>query len=208
MQGFAKIATPLTGLLQKTQAWTWRAEQQAAFQKLKEAMSTAPVLAYLDESLPFVIAADASDLAVGAVLQQDQGKGLQPIAYFSRKLHGAELNWSTHEKEALAQVLALKEWWCYVEGVQFVLETNHSPLRYLQTQPQLSRKQARWLEFFQQFSFDVRYRKGLRNQVADALSRLQVQQIEATWILQPGWMEEIKQAMPADLEARATRQEI
>lgn len=156
VQGFAKVAAPLTSLLQKAKAWTWGNEEQVAFQQLKTALSMAPVLAYPDDKLPFVIAADASDLAVGAVLQQDQGKGLQPIAYFSRKLRGIELNWSTHEKEALAQGLALKEWRCYVEGASFVLETDHSPLCYLQTQPQLSRKQARWLEFFQQFTFEVR----------------------------------------------------
>lgn len=130
------------------------------------------------------------------------------MAFFLRKLRGAELNWSTHEKEALAQVLSLKEWRCYVEGVHFILETDHSPLRYLQTQPHLSRKQARWLEFFQQFSFEVRYKKGAQNRVADVLSRLQINQIEARWESQPGWISEIKAALVADIEAREARQAI
>lgn len=71
VHGFARIAAPLTGLMQKAKAWAWGQKQQTAFDDLKAAMSSAPVLAYPDDRFPFVIAADASDLAVGAVLQQD-----------------------------------------------------------------------------------------------------------------------------------------
>lgn len=179
-QGFAKIAAPLTLLLQQAKSWVWTAREQESFDTLKEVLISAPILAYPDPALPFVVAADASDLAVGAVLQQDQGKRLQPIAYFSRKLKGAELNWSTHKKEALSQVLALKEWRCYLEGVPFELETDHSPLRYLQTQPTLSCKQAQWLGFFQQIQFTVKYKKGCQNKVADRLSRIQLTALQ-TW---------------------------
>lgn len=116
--------------------------QAKSFELLKQAMTTAPVLAHPDPDRMFILAADASDQAVGAVLQQDLEVGLQPIAYFSRKLRGAELNYSVHEKETLAQVLALKHWRCFLEGPRFVVETDHNPLVYLQTQPTLSTKQA------------------------------------------------------------------
>lgn len=174
VQKFSEVAASLTRLLQKTVAWEWTTEQQRAFETLKQALSSTPVLVYPDMTKQFTLTADASDLAVGAVLQQDHGEGLQPVAYFSRKLKGPELNWTTSEKETLAQVLAFKHWRCFLEGLPFVMQTDHSPLTYLQTQPSLSRKQARWLEYFSQFQFSIQYVKGQDNNVADALSRVQV----------------------------------
>lgn len=105
MPGFAKLAAPLTELLKQGQKWEWLDKQQQAFDALKQALSTAPVLAHPDPNRTFVVAADALDWAVRVVLQQDQGHGLQPLAYFSRKLKDVEVNYTVHEKETLAQVL-------------------------------------------------------------------------------------------------------
>lgn len=158
--GFARIATPLTNLLQQQVPWQWGTQQEEAFQQLKTALSSAPVLAYPDFAKQFIVTTDASDTAVGAVLQQEGIHGRQPVAFFSRKLKGAELNWTTSEKKAIAQVLAIKEWRCFSEGAHFLLKTDHHPLVYLQTQATLSRKQARWLEFLQQYSFSVQHVQG------------------------------------------------
>ncbi|CAI7741102.1 unnamed protein product [Closterium sp. NIES-53] len=113
---YAKIATPLTNLLKKNTPFKWEDVHQQAMEQLKTALTSAPVLILRDLEKDYVIEADASDHPVGAVLMQDQGKGLQPIAYLSKKLHGAELNYPIHDKEALAIITAFKTWRCYLEG--------------------------------------------------------------------------------------------
>ncbi|CAI5479783.1 unnamed protein product [Closterium sp. Yama58-4] len=105
---YAKIAAPLTDLLKKDTPFKWGAPHQQAMEQLQTALTTAPVLILPDPEKDYVVEADASDQAVGAVLMQDHGNGLQPIAYLSKKLHGAELNYPIHDKEALAIVVAFK----------------------------------------------------------------------------------------------------
>ncbi|CAI7823025.1 unnamed protein product [Closterium sp. NIES-54] len=136
---YAKIATPLTNLLKKNTPFKWEDVQQQAMEQLKTALTSAPVLILPDPEKDYVIEADASDQAVGAVLMQDQGKGLQPIAYLSKKLHGAELNYPIHDKEALAIITAFKTWRCYLEGRKTTVYIDHCSLKYLNTQPTLSR---------------------------------------------------------------------
>ncbi|GJP73226.1 hypothetical protein CLOP_g3965 [Closterium sp. NIES-67] len=107
----------------------------------------------------------------GCSLEQDQGNGLQPIAYLSKKLHGAELNYPIHDKEALAIIIAFKAWRCYLEGRRTTVYTDHCSLKYLKTQPNLSRRQVRWIDFLEtHFHYDIVYKPGHKNK-ADALSR-------------------------------------
>ncbi|GJP58391.1 hypothetical protein CLOP_g23643, partial [Closterium sp. NIES-67] len=121
---YAKIAAPLTNLLQKNTPYEWEPKHQEAVEQLKQALTTAPVLILPDPERDYVIEADASDQAVGAVLMQDQGNGLQPITYLSKKLHGAELNYPIHDKEALAIVIAFK-------AITKIWVPNYPPLRQL-----------------------------------------------------------------------------
>ncbi|GJP39194.1 hypothetical protein CLOM_g23584 [Closterium sp. NIES-68] len=111
---YAKIAAPLTNLLKKNMPYNWGPRHQEAVEQLKQALTSTPVLILPYPERNYVIEADASDQAVGAVLMQDQGNGLQPIAYLSKKLHGAELNYPIHDKEALAIIIAFKTWRCYL----------------------------------------------------------------------------------------------
>ncbi|CAI7873722.1 unnamed protein product [Closterium sp. NIES-53] len=135
------------------------------------ALTTAPVLILPDPDRDYVVEADAINQAVGAVLMQDHGNGLQPIAYLSTKLHGAELNYPIHDKEALAIVVAFKAWRCYLEGAKTTVYTDHCSLKYLKSQPTLSRRQERWVDFLEtHFHYDIIYKPGLHNK-ADALSR-------------------------------------
>ncbi|CAI7810412.1 unnamed protein product [Closterium sp. NIES-53] len=144
---YAKIEAPLTDLLKKDAPFKWDTPHQQAMEQLQTALTTAPVLILPDPEKDYVVEADASDQAVGAVLMQDHGSGLQPIAYLSKKLHGAELNYPIHDKEALAIVVAFKAWRCYLEGAKTIVYTDQCSLKYLKSQPTLSRQQVVSLDF-------------------------------------------------------------
>ena len=134
---------------------------------MKRSLVEAPLLRTPDERKPYEVVTDASDYGLGAVLVQEG----RPVAFESRKLNSAELNYTVTEKEMLAVVHALRVWRCYLEGAEFTVFTDHVSNTFFQTQPNLSRRQARWSEFIQRFGvFKWEYLKGERN-VADALSR-------------------------------------
>jgi hypothetical protein len=134
-------------------------------------MQSAPVLALPDPKLPYVVHTDASGFAVGAVLMQDQGKGLQPIAFLSKKMNDAETRYPVHEQELLAIIHALSTWRHYLHGPKFKVMTDHHSLRYFKTQPNLSGRQSRWKDTIANFDFEIEYMKGEANPVADGLSR-------------------------------------
>ncbi|GJP32774.1 hypothetical protein CLOM_g17372 [Closterium sp. NIES-68] len=166
---YAKIATPLTNLLKKDTPYKWEPEHQEAMEQLKQALTSAPVLILPDPECDYVIEADASDQAVGAILMQDHGNRLQPITYLSKKLQGAELNYPIHNKEALAIIIAFKMWRCDLEGRLTTVYTDHCSLKYLKTQPNLSRRHVRWIDFLEtHFHYDIVYKPGHKYK-ADAL---------------------------------------
>ena len=171
VRNFSAIAAPLSDLVRHDRKWEWTEVQQQAFDALKSALTNGPTLLTPDETLPYVVKTDASGFAIGAELCQDQGKGLQPIAYLSKKMNAAERNYPVHEQELLAVVCALREWRHYLHGQPFTVLTDHNSLQHLHTQPHLSRRQIRWTEFLAEFQFKISYQKGKDNVVADALSR-------------------------------------
>ena len=106
----------------RTTAFDWGASQQAAFDALKRAMTNAPVLILPDTAKPYTVTTDASDFAIGATLSQETSPRLQPIAFLSKKLLPAEMNYPVHDREMLSIICALKEWRHYLHGA----EVHHS----------------------------------------------------------------------------------
>lgn len=128
----------------------------------------APVLAIPNFERDFTIETDASDVAVGAVLMQDG----HPVAYLSKSLNAAQRNYHTTDRELLAIVTACKHWRPYLDGRKTVVITDHKPLVALFTQPDLNKRQVRWLEALSDTPIEIQYRPGQDAVVPDALSRL------------------------------------
>ena len=177
IENYARIASPLTKQTGKNVHVDWTPECEAAFRALKHKLCNAPVLALPDPDKTFVIESDASIEGLGAVLLQDG----RPVAYESRKLSSAERNYTTTEQELLAVFHALTVWRCYLEGAKypFLVRTDHNALTYLPTQPNLSRRMARWSEYLQRFHFQWEYKPGTTNSVADGLSRVPIVPVNA-----------------------------
>jgi RNase H-like domain found in reverse transcriptase len=119
-------------------------------------MST-PILRNADSTLPFEVQTDVSETGVGAVLRKKCEDGTRPVAYMSRNLNAAEQNYSVHDRDLLAVVDALQDWRSYLLVHKLVVKTDHIPLQHLQTQPQLSRRHARWVLFLQEYDFKWEY---------------------------------------------------
>ncbi|KAJ9522563.1 hypothetical protein QJQ45_008332 [Haematococcus lacustris] len=149
-----------------------RFAQQSAFDALKQALITTPVLIAPDPSQPYTLRCDASTVGIGAVLSQGTGSAERVVAYYSRKLLPAEQNYPTHEQELLSLVEALKVWRHYLLGASFHLFTDNWATKHIQTQPRLEcRRQARWMEVIQEYDCIIDHIPGKQNVVADALSR-------------------------------------
>ena len=170
MKNYSTVVAPLTSLLRKgkTVKDDWNEACDTAFDTVKRMLTTAPVLKAPDFTKPFEVHTDASIEGLGAALLQEG----RPVAFYSRKLNSAERNYTTTEQECLAVLCALREWRCYLEGVPFTLYTDHQPLTFTNTKLGMSRRQIRWVEEFQRYTFEWRYKKGTENSVADSLSRV------------------------------------
>ena len=207
IRDFAKIAAPLTNLTRKDRPFTWSLREGEAFNELKTVLQNAPVLQLADQSRDYIVTTDASDFAMGAVLSQVWDDGEHPVAFESRKMNPAEQNYPTHERELLAVIHALRTWRHYLLGRRFIIVTDHHSLKFLQTQPQLSRRQARWLEFLAEFDFEIVHRPGKSNVVADALSRLNNMEVQELGTVKKGIKREdlfrgLKQAYEKDKETK------
>ena len=166
----AHISRPLTQLTGNVE-FEWTDCTEKAFNSLKTALCTAPVLRTYDPNLPITVTTDASGFAIGAVLEQDEDGVRRPVAYFSRTMNPHEQNYHAQEQELLAIVESLRHWRSYLHGQKFIVQTDHASLQYLTTQDRLSPRQVRWLERIIDFDFKIVHIAGKTNFVADALSR-------------------------------------
>ena len=171
---YATIAASLTNMTKKLEPEivNWTTEGIKAFNKLKEILSSSPVMRNPDFSRPFILQTDASEVGVGAVLSQTDTEGYDhPVAYFSRKLLSREQKYSTIEKECLAIKLGVQAFQTYLLGQEFVIQTDHWALQWLTKFKDSNARLMRWSLALQPFRFQVQHRKGVYHANADALSR-------------------------------------
>jgi transposase InsO family protein len=170
---FAHKAANLNRLLHKNVPWKWTSIEQRAFNDLKNALTTTPVLLLPDPDKRFTLFFDAASTnAIGGILcQSDDNGNLHPVAYESRQLTNSELNYGVHEQELLAFVHCLKKWRHYLDAQPFTVYTDNRSLETLKTNTNLSKRQIRWLELFQSYQFDIHHIPREKNTAADALSK-------------------------------------
>ncbi|KAG8819677.1 hypothetical protein FRC17_010364 [Serendipita sp. 399] len=171
---YSRITVPLTRLTRKDARWDWSQKCQDSFDSLKRAFTTAPILVHWKPGAQLIVETDASDYAVAGIISMvaDDGE-IHPIAFHSRTLTGAELNYDTHDKELLAIYEAFVVWRHYLEGATHVIDvvTDHKNLKYFSTTKMLTRRQARWSEYLSAFNLLIRFRPGKLGAKPDALTR-------------------------------------
>ena len=175
---YAMVAKPLTMLTTKGTRFQWGPEQQEAFDKLKERLVSAPVLAYPDPEAELVLDTDASGVSISGVLGQVRDGEERVIAYWSRTLSTCERQYCTTRRELLAVVEATRHLLPYLLGRQFRLRTDHASLLWLRRRKQPSAQVAQWLEQLADFNYTMEHRCGERHQNADGLSRQQCSNCE------------------------------
>ena len=144
-----------------------------AFEVLKKALITAPIVQPPDWNLPFEIMCDASDFAVGVVLGQRVDKKLNVIHYASKTLDSAQKNYATTEKEFLAVVFACDKFRPYIVDSKVIIHTDHAAIKYLMEKKDAKPRLIRWVLLLQEFDLQIVDRKGADNPVADNLSRME-----------------------------------
>ena len=198
IKNFSKIAKPLTYLTRKDQVFDWDSKCQAAFDQLKEQISSAPVLMHFHPERTVYLETDSSDTQSGGVLsQKDDADVLHPVAFFSKTMSPAECNYDIYDKELLAIIRCFETWRPEMESVLEPIKvfTDHKSLEYFMTTKRLTRRQARWAGFLASFNFVINYQTGPQNAKADALTRRPQDQIRATEEYQK---HQLQTVLPAD----------
>nr|GEZ81313.1 reverse transcriptase domain-containing protein [Tanacetum cinerariifolium] len=173
IKDFSKISRPMTYVLEKNSPFIFSNECIQAFKTLKDKLTKASILIAPNWDQPFELMCDASDYAVGAVLEQRIEKHFRPIHYASKTMNQAEANYTTTKKEMLAVVYAFKKFRSYLIMNKSIVYTDHSALKYLFAKKDAKARLLRWILLLQEFDFKVIDTRGAKNYAADHLSRLE-----------------------------------
>ncbi|GJY66666.1 reverse transcriptase domain-containing protein [Tanacetum coccineum] len=199
IEGFSKIAKPMTKLTQKKIKFDWSDKAEAAFQLIKQKLCSAPILALPEGNEDFIAYCDASIKGLGAVLMQRE----KVIAYASRQLKIHEKNYTTHDLELGAVVFALKIWRHYLYGTKCTVFTDHKSLQHILDQKELNMRQRRWLELLSDYDCEIRYHPGKANVVADVLSRKErIKPLRVRALVMTIGLDLPKRILEAQIEAR------
>ncbi|MBW0548182.1 hypothetical protein O181_087897 [Austropuccinia psidii MF-1] len=172
LKNYSEKISSLTSFLKKDSRFALNEEALRHSHQLKEAFTIAPILSHFYPSLPIIVETDALDYALGAVLSQISDSRKHPIAFDSRKLLPAQLNYEIHDKEPLGIIWALKSWRAFLLSLSLSFEvlTDNSSLQYFLSSKILTRHQSLWAEFLSEFHFSITYRPGRLATLPDALS--------------------------------------
>lgn len=202
---FGLIAKPLTDLLRKDTLFIWTSIYESAFQALKAALCSSPVLGIPDFAQPFHIETDASGSGVGAVLLQNS----HPLAFISKPLAPCHQGLSAYEKEYLAILMAVEQWRHYLLQAEFVIHTDHRSLIHLNEQRLHTPWQQKVFTKLLGLRYRVVYRRGADNLAADALSRRDHQpELLAVSSAVHDWLDVLQQWYSIDKEAKALLQQL
>lgn len=174
IKDFASLARPMTKLTHKDSKFEWGEEQEKAFETLKKAITSEPVLSHYDPEKQLTLETDASDYGIGVVCSQaDENGNLHPIGFYSRQLKPAELNYEIHDKELLAIVEGLTRFgkYCMTSRHKIKILTDHKNLEYWNSKRDLNLRQARWSEKLANYDFKIYFRPGKLCGKPDILSR-------------------------------------
>lgn len=200
----AKVCDPMFDLLKKNAKFCWTAEHDAALEKLKKCVETAPCLGQIDPTKPVYARVDASDIGVGCVLYQmvrEEGATSEvpkAIAYASRRFSPAERRWALAEREGYSTKFVWEKFQSMLQGIPVVIETDHRNHLYLHSASSL--KLQRWRMYLQQFQYEIRHVDGNRNSTADGMSRI-FEDLSTLHIAN------LMATAPTDEQARKERQE-
>ena len=172
IKDFSAIARPLCNFLAKDVPFAWSQACEAAFAKLKTMLVSPPIMRSPNWNLPFEIMCDASDYAIRAVLGQREDKKAFVIHYASKTLDSAQANYTTKEKEFLAIVFALEKFRSYIVWSPVSIFTDHAALKYLLSKQDTKPRLTRWILLCQEFNLTIKDKNGVKNVVANHLSRL------------------------------------
>lgn len=174
IQGFSTKVAVLTELIKKNSIFKWTEKHQTAFEGLKEALISQPVLTLFDSEIPISIHTDVSEVAAGAVLVQNHSDGDKIIAYYSKKLTASESNFFISERELFAVILSLREWSVYVRASKFKpvnIYTDHLPIVSIKLAARVNSRLLRWLDELLDYPVKLIYKKGTEHHLPDLLSR-------------------------------------
>ena len=172
IEHFAHISQPLRELTKDDSNFTWTADCEKSFTKLKEPLSKEPILAFPVTNKEFINEVDASNYSIGGILTQEQADGtIRTVAYYSCALSKQQQKWETFSKETYAVVVALRKWHSYLYGNKFVLRSDHNPLVTIRDKKDPRGKIARWLMELEEYEFDIVHLPGKENVKADFMSR-------------------------------------
>lgn len=170
---FASISAPLHAMTSVKAKFSWSAEMETALDTLKKAMTSPPVLTFLDFEQAFLVETDASSVAIGAVLAQRKEDGrVHPVQFASRTMSTSDRKYFPGMREALAVIFALRKFRLYLlSSKRFVVYSDQQALKDAFARKDIHGRLASWLDFIAEYDFELRYRKGSSNKAADFLSR-------------------------------------
>lgn len=178
IEHFATITKPINDLTRKKTPFVWTEECQKNFELLKNRLMNPPILKYPNFNAPFIITTDASGTGCAAVLSQKYGDLDLPVSYFSKNFTQGERNKAPIEQELLAIYYAIMHFRPYIYGTQFTVKSDHKPLVYLFTLKNPSSRLTRIRLELEEYMFEIIHIPGKENVVADALSRIDIEQLK------------------------------